>query len=490
MEKKNVIKVQAIAQGIELNVSTPNTKQVISATNNRAQYFAELAKKYRDEALQHRDNAKFYAEQNSDVTYEYINNVRASLENKISTKQDKDDYALRKEIPKLLSEFENDTNYVNEIVMNEMINEVRLPEQVGNEGKVLMTDGKIENWVAISTFDLFDTKISDHILEGEEAKGWALQGTYLTGALYLDFYAKCLEQYNEATATETVNSVTVKVHPNGHKFYDLTDKDNIDNFYNSTGSAWFYGVDVENERIFLPRDKYFAIKGSASVIGNGKALGFTDGTNTKYTYAARSGNNAWAAQPSFFNSAQGNVGETTNNSCEFFSDYKYIGISADPTKSGLEAQLLVNEDKYLYICVGNTVVNSADINAGALVAQMEQKANISLDNISPSQNFRTMTLSWAMPDYTAGINITSLPYTAPKDGLISIIGRIGNGTLVLKLNNTPMTVVDSTATGVFARDIRVKKGDVLDKLYGNGTAPYNDSSRNEYSMFYPLKGAD
>ena len=104
MEKKNVIKVQAIAQGIELNVSTPNTKQVISATNNRAQYFAELAKKYRDEALQHRDNAKFYAEQNSDVTYEYINNVRASLENKISTKQDKDDYALRKEIPKLLSE--------------------------------------------------------------------------------------------------------------------------------------------------------------------------------------------------------------------------------------------------------------------------------------------------------------------------------------------------------------------------------------------------
>ena len=58
-----------------------------------------------------------------------------------------------------------------------------------------------------------------------------------------------------------------------------------------------------------------------------------------------------------------------------------------------------------------------------------------------------------MPDYTAGINITSLPYTAPKDGLISIIGRIGNSMVVLKLNDTPMIVVDSTATGNFVGGI-------------------------------------
>ena len=408
------------------------------------------------------------------------------------------------------------------------------------------------------------------------------------------------------------------------------------------------------------------LTGVAPVVGNGMALGFTDGTYTKYTYGARSGNNAWTAQPSFFNSTQGNVGETTNNSCEFFSDYKYIGISTDPTKSGLEAQInekqiagsyfiqvatgaevednIINEielnnpfslldykyseyelnnlswlrsngqcnsksvypavydlllkiyngtetkagvsvklatetftdydfvlntaeetfrlplkvklasgkavvgngmtlgltngtnfagmvggssyglgssstqygakvgttgvswsyemngitvgvttdptksgietsdsDLYLYFYVGETVQNANLINAG----RIEEKLVDKLDKSNKQE-----IIDWAMPDYTAGINITSLPYTAPKDGLISILGRIGNGTLVLKLNNTPMMVVDSTATGIFVRDIRVKKGDVLDKLYGNGTAPYNDSSRNEYSMFYPLKGAN
>lgn len=351
--------------------------------------------------------------------------------------------------------------------------------------------------------NMFDTVIKDHILTYEESKGLALQGTYVyknavAGSRYgyADFYNKVIEEYNAATQTETVNGVTIKVNSNGHKFYDIADKTAIDEFYNSLGSAWFYGVDVENERIFLPRDKYFAIKGRASVIGNGKALGFTDGTYTKYTYAARSGNNAWTAQPSFFNSAQGNVGETTNNSCEFFSDYKYIGLSTDPTKSGLEAQLLVNEDKYLYICVGNTTNYEGVtdvVNQGMEILEQVNlgiNSRLALDVSNISDVGKQEIISWAMPDYTAGINITSLPYTAPKDGLISILGRIGNGTVVLKLNNTPMTVVDSTATGVFVRDIRVKKGDVLDKLYGNGTAPYNDSSRNEYSMFYPLKGAN
>ena len=36
-----------------LKVSAADTRQVISATNNRAQYFAELAEKYKDEAKLH-----------------------------------------------------------------------------------------------------------------------------------------------------------------------------------------------------------------------------------------------------------------------------------------------------------------------------------------------------------------------------------------------------------------------------------------------------
>ena len=96
MNDKNKIKVYTTSNGAELNISAPFTKQVISATNNRAQYFAELAQKYRDEAKLHRDNAQYYAEQNSNVTFEYINNVKASLEDKINTKQNNNVFRLSK----------------------------------------------------------------------------------------------------------------------------------------------------------------------------------------------------------------------------------------------------------------------------------------------------------------------------------------------------------------------------------------------------------
>lgn len=41
--------------------------------------------------------------------------------------------------------------------------------------------------------------------------------------------------------------------PNGHIFYDIADKATVDEIFSQRGEAWFYGVDTENERIFLPR---------------------------------------------------------------------------------------------------------------------------------------------------------------------------------------------------------------------------------------------
>ena len=243
----------------------------------------------------------------------------------------------------------------------------------------------IEKGVGSSGFNLFDTKISDHILEGEEAIGWMLQGSYVNGAVYPDFYAKCLEEFNEATTTETVNDVTLKTHSNGHKFYDIIDKTGIDAFFNTMGSAWFYGIDTENERIFLPRDKYFAINGEVSIVGNGKALGLTDGTNTGYAFQnSGKANNLWNAQPAFFASNQGTIGSSTSagNEAVPFASGRYLGISTDPLKSGIKGQLITNEEKYLYFCVGNAVVNKNLIDIGKISSELQYKADIDLSNCS------------------------------------------------------------------------------------------------------------
>ncbi|MBQ7764997.1 hypothetical protein IJ384_06510, partial [bacterium] len=218
MEDKNIIKVHAKSNGAELNISAPSIKQAISATNNRAQYFAEQAKKYSDEAKSYRDNAKYYAEQNSDVSFEYIDNVKAGLEFQISQKQNKGDYALKNELPKKLSELDNDTEYVNKTEFNDAIDANSLPSQEGCEGKVLMSDGENESWVGINSFQLFDTKVSDKVLDFEESKGWAHQGTSvykdaLAGSRYgyPDFYAKCVEEFNDSNNSYEIlrNNYTV-----------------------------------------------------------------------------------------------------------------------------------------------------------------------------------------------------------------------------------------------------------------------------------------
>ena len=210
---------------------------------------------------------------------------------------------------------------------------------------------------------MFDTIIKDHILTYEESEGLALQGTYVykeavAGSRYgyPDFYNKVVEEYNEATNTETVNGVTVKVNSNGHKFYNIDDKTGIDDFFNTLGTAWFYGVDEENERIFLPRNEYFAIKGVAPVVGNGITLGLTNGTSNKGLWS-EIGSNSYGlgAKTSAYGT---NVGTgQAGQSFEIFGNGS-IGITTDPTKSGIEAHIETEDNKYLYIVVGNTTATN------------------------------------------------------------------------------------------------------------------------------------
>ena len=140
-----------------------------------------------------------------------------------------------------------------------------LPSQTGNAGKFLTTDGTDASWAEVQSgngFNLFDIVMKDHILDFEESEGFGSLGTYVykdavAGSRYgyPDFYAKCLEEYQDVNnTTETISDITITINANGHKFYDIADKAAIDTIYNSTGEAWFYGIDTTNERIFLPRD--------------------------------------------------------------------------------------------------------------------------------------------------------------------------------------------------------------------------------------------
>lgn len=136
---------------------------------------------------------------------------------------------------------------------------------------------------------------------------------------------------------------------NGHIFYNIADKDSIDELFASTGMAWMYGVDTENERIFLPRNNYFALTGG--VMGNGMSLGFTNGTTTGALHSNTGG--------AVVNAVEGygaDVG-TSATGTTAVTGAKFLGVTTDPTNSGITLES--DTDKYLYICVGNTVADTS-----------------------------------------------------------------------------------------------------------------------------------
>lgn len=510
MEKKNIINVYTTSNGAELNISAPSTKQVISATNNRAQYFAEQAKKYRDEAKLHRDNAKYYADQNSDVSFEYIDSVRASLEDKISTKQNVGDYALKEDLPTNLSQLENDTEYVNKAELNSSIDEVRLPSMENAEGKFLATDGENEYWTGINSFQLFDTKWSDRILSYEESKGWALQGTYvykeaIAGSRYgyPDFYAKCLEEM-EAGVDETITkggiTKTIRKNPNGHRFYDIADKDLADAFLADVGACWWYGVDAENERILLPRNEWFEqATSNVNKVNNHSKAGLPNVTgtfnidvNSNEYYSSTTWTGAFSGEQAGTQGASGDGVTSTKITFDASKSNSIYGRSTTVQPTAVK--------KLLYICVGNTtnyegvteVVNQGmelleQVNQG-----VESRLDVNITNIT-TEGKKTI-IAWGLPDYSNGIEVRftsgGLNYTVPDNGFLTVqMLLVTNALGEIKVNGITVLRGKSGSSSYFGQlngQIMVRKGDVITSV--NAYAP-TDTGVN-FAIFYPLKGAN
>ena len=142
---------------------------------------------------------------------------------------------------------------------------------IGNENNIIVNcDSELritEQIVGNGGYSLFDVVEKDHKLTFEESEGFSPLGTFVEKEGvpgeswgYADFVDKCLEEYRESTATRMTlgnSQIVIYVHSNDHMYYDIKDKTIVDNFYNAVGVAWFYGIDEENEKVFLPRNDFY-----------------------------------------------------------------------------------------------------------------------------------------------------------------------------------------------------------------------------------------
>lgn len=169
-------------------------------------------------------------------------------------------------------------------------------------------------------FSLLDYKWSEYEITNAS---WLLSnGQFNSGATYISVYNLLLEIYN---GTVTKDGVSVKLSTE-----DYTDTDFV---LNTTDTTFRLPVKVK-------------LASGNAVVGNGMTLGWTDGTNN--------GGASSSSNDSSVRVYKGSWGLSVGDSASSgdLNHSKVIGITTDPTKSGIETS---SNGLKLYFYVGETI---------------------------------------------------------------------------------------------------------------------------------------
>jgi hypothetical protein len=234
------------------------------------------------------------------------------------------------------------------------------------------------------------------------------------------------------------------VHENGHTYYSIVSKPEIDNIFNSTGMAWFYGIDQENERIFLPRNVWFEqmsmddvgkavtaglpnITGSTPFIKNSTSQGTSGAIKT----VLKGQNKNATGAGSYWSEASFDIDASRSN--------PIYGKSNTVQPNAVK--------KLLYICVGNTVSDTSWVDVVTQVANgakdIEDKRVQALNDLNNKENAGLSALANAS---------NALRQTQITNCLLEVPQRIKydltNGTLTIKAGSVvivPYGVEDLTS---------------------------------------------
>ena len=329
----------------------------------------------------------------------------------------------------------------------------------------------------LSALPLFTMMEFDHVLEGADAIGWALQGALIT-MTYPDAVNNVIEAYANGVET-TYREIPCKKATDGRYIADIAQKTTIDELFNTTGVADFYILDSANNQFYLPRNKWFhQHTDSAEYVNNYNAPGLPNITG----WFRLCGTEKVAITSGAF--VAGSVNEGMYGQGHENGLNPRVDFNASYSNSIYGSSTTVqppSSNKLLYYKVGNNVVNQSAINVGNVLGEMLNKADTNLTNTIPSQSFKDMSVGWGIPDYASGVTISS-GYTAPTDGWIQYyVGSNPKGACNIIVNgiNVITWAMDGTVPSDRTATCYVAKGDYI-TFYGSGNS--------QIAKFYPLKG--
>ena len=233
-------------------------------------------------------------------------------------------------------------------------------------------------------FRLFDIKITDRKLIGEEAVGWVIQGGLVT-MTYPDAVNQIIEEFDEGVTT-TYRGISCVQSLTGHYIADISKKSAIDQLFSQTGIADFYILDKTNRQFYLPRNKWFMqLTTDDTKINQFNEAGLP---NHQHSPIYLTGSNADLGDPGECymtnNGQQNGVRTSTNSRTGNVSNNSLYGKS-----STVQPQ---SSNKLLYYKVGNVTTGVGEILIDAQeflsesTQQLENAAQDGLNDIETAIN--------------------------------------------------------------------------------------------------------
>ena len=210
------------------------------------------------------------------------------------------------------------------------------------------TENNIINDIELNNpYSLFDSKYSDHELNN---LSWLKsEGQWNAKSVYPTAYDKLLKVYN---GTETVEGLSVKLSTETYTDYDFV-------------------LNTAEETFRLPlKTKLKFYDEVAPVVGNGTALGLTNGSTYAATTMRADGDGNYSSLRLTTKAYGSDISTTAQNASTNIGGI--YGVTTDPTKSGIQTHL-TEATLYLYYYVGETVQNANLIDAGRIGEQLANK---------------------------------------------------------------------------------------------------------------------
>ena len=263
------------------------------------------------------------------------------------------------------------------------------------------TEDNIINEIELNNpFSLLDYKHSEYELNN---LSWLRSnGQYNSKAVYPAVYELLLKIYN---GVETKAGVSVKL--STETFADT-------DFVLNTADETF--------RLPLKVKQKFFNSGNVAVVGNGKALGLTDGSTNFVMMSSTTGISNYVSNLCLSTNTSANAGASVSQSTNVTG--KAIGVSKSSSNSGLVAQLssLETTGLYLYFYVGETVQNANLINAGRIEERVASLVTITESYVNGTSWYRV----WSDGFKEQGGTVSLSSYTTTKNTSVTLLKPFSN----------------------------------------------------------------